>query len=127
MTAGSSGYVAPATSDELLRRYAAGERRFPDCDLDEANLARVTLVGAVFDGSCFHSATFDGADLRGISFRVCNVKCASFRKADLRGASFHLSSVEAADFAGAQLEGASFEGAGYYGHTIHDWDGFPFR
>jgi uncharacterized protein YjbI with pentapeptide repeats len=121
-----SGYVPPATADALLRRYAAGERRFTDCDLDEVSLAGATLAGAVFDGSWFHSTTFDGADLRGTSFRVCNVKCASFRGADLRGASFQLSAVEAAEFEGAQLDRVSFEGAGCYGHTIRDGDGFPF-
>jgi uncharacterized protein YjbI with pentapeptide repeats len=127
VAAESNEYVPPATADELLRRYAAGERQFPDCDLDEAKLVGVTLAGAVFDGSWFHSATLNGADLRGVSFRVCNVKCASFRRADLRGASFRQSAVEAAEFEGAQLDGASFEGAGCYGHTIHDGDGFPYR
>jgi uncharacterized protein YjbI with pentapeptide repeats len=125
MTAENSGYIPPTTTEELLRRYAAGERRFPHCDLDESNLAEVSLAGAVFDGSWFHSANFDGADLVGVSFRMCNVKCASFRRADLRGSSFQQSAVEAAEFEGAQLEGASFEGAGCYGHTIHDGDGFP--
>lgn len=70
-------------------------------------------------------ADFEGASLRGASFRLCNVKCADFRRADLTGASFRLSAVEAADFEGAILEGVRFEGAGHYGYTIRDGDGLP--
>jgi hypothetical protein len=120
-------YAPPTTAEELLDRYALGERLFPSCDLDDAKLTGATLTDAVFDGSWFHSTTFDGADLRGARFESCNVKCASFRRADLRGASFRLSAVEGTDFEGAQLDGASFEGAGCYGGTIHDGDGFPLR
>jgi hypothetical protein len=40
---------------------------------------------------------------------------------------FHEASVEAAEFDGALLCGASFEGAGLYGHTVRDGDGFPDR
>jgi uncharacterized protein YjbI with pentapeptide repeats len=86
---------------------------------------RATLDGADFEGSWFSSTNFEGASLRGTSFRLCNVKCANFRRADLTSACFQLSGVEAADFKEAILVGASFEGASYYGYTIHDGDGFP--
>jgi uncharacterized protein YjbI with pentapeptide repeats len=125
MTDEISGYIPPDSVEELLRRYAGGERRFPDTNLDEANLWGVTLEGAVFDRSWFHSANFERANLRGVSFRLCNVKCVNFRAADLSGASFQLAAVEAAEFEGALLDGASFEGASFYGYTIHDGDGFP--
>lgn len=115
----------PRDAAEVLRRYAAGERQFKQSDLDDQTFEGATLAGAVFDESWMHSSNFRGCDLRGASFRMCNVKCADFRGADLSGASFREAAVEAAMFEDARLEGTSFEGASFYGHTIHDGDGFP--
>jgi len=119
-------YKAPDNAKELLERYAKGERHFPDTELSDADLSGVTLDGASFEKwSWFNSTNFEGASLRGTSFRECHVKCANFRRADLTGASFQLAGVEAADFKDAILVGASFEGASHYGCTLHDGDGFP--
>ncbi len=126
MSNGNSRYIPPGSVQELLQRYAEGERHFPNTDIDDAGLAGVTLEETVFDGSWFHSGNFEGANLRGASFQRCNLKCVNFRNADLRGASFRESAVDAAEFQGAVLEGTSFEGAGCYGYTIHDGDGFPY-
>ena len=119
-------YTPPESREELLRRYANGERSFPDTELSNADLAGVTLDGASFGRlSWFSSTNFEGASLRGTSFRECNVKCASFRHADLTGASFELAAVEATEFEGAKLAGVSFVGATYYGYTIKNGDPFP--
>ena len=73
----------------MIRRYARGERSFPNIDLCEADLSGVTLDGADFAPfSWFFDANFSSASLRGTSFRSCNVKCATFRDADLTGANF---------------------------------------
>jgi uncharacterized protein YjbI with pentapeptide repeats len=121
-----SDYSPLAAREDLLRRYAKGERSFPAIELSDADLAGVTLDGAKFERwSWFFSANFEGASLRGTSFRECNVKCANFQRADLTGASFELAAVESADFDGAKLEGASFVGATCYGYTIRDEDEFP--
>jgi uncharacterized protein YjbI with pentapeptide repeats len=110
----------------LLRRYASGERKFPDTDLCEADLAGVKLDGASFERfSWFSSTAFDGASLRGVCFRECNVKCASFRRADLTGACFELAAVESADFDGAITDGLTFAGATSYGYTLKASDQFP--
>jgi hypothetical protein len=120
------GYKPPETREELLLRYATGERSFPETELSDADLSSVKLDGASFEKwSWFSSANFEGASLRGTIFRECNVKCASFRGADLTDASFELAAVEAADFDGAVLDRTRFEGAGYYGITLHDDMGFP--
>lgn len=122
----STDYTPPESREELLRRYASGERNFPGAELSDADLAGVTLDGAKFGRfSWFHGANFEGASLRGVSFQECNVKCACFRHADLTGASFDLAAVEAADFKGASLKGASFVGATCYGYTIRSEDKFP--
>ena len=125
MTVSKGGYAPPESVAELLDRYAAGERRFPDVDFNEVDLSEITLAGAIFDGSWFFFCNFDDANLRGVSFRLCNVKCTNFRRADLTGASFQLAAVEATDFADALLEGVTFDGATCYGYTIRDGDGFP--
>ena len=121
-----TNYKPPESREELLRRYASGERSFPDTELSDADLSGVTLDDASFEKwSWFSSTNFEGASLRGTSFRECNVKWASFRDADLTGASFELAAVEATDFLGATLKGVSFVGATCYGYTIKDGDQFP--
>lgn len=119
-------YRPPETREELLLRYANGERSFPETDLCEADLSGVTLAGASFERlSWFFDCNFDGANLRETSFRECNVKCASFRQADLTGASFELAAIESADFEGAKLEGVRYDGASWYGFTFREGDSFP--
>ena len=122
----TTDYRPPENREELLRRYANGERNFPETELSDADLSGVTLDGANFEKfSWFGSTNFDGASLRGTSFRTCHVKCASFRNADLTGASFELAAIEAADFAGAKREGVSYVGATCYGYTIREGDEPP--
>jgi len=122
----SLDYTPPETREELLRRYASGERSFPGTELSDADLTGVVLDGADFERwSWFSSANFEGASLRGTSFRECNVKCASFRRADLTGATFELAAVESVDFEGAKLDGVSFVGATCYGYTVKEGDDFP--
>jgi uncharacterized protein YjbI with pentapeptide repeats len=120
------GYEPPTSAEELLSRYAAGERFFSGADIpDGACFSGGVLKGAVLEDAWLSCADFRGADLQEVSFRRSNVKMSNFTDADLRGASFQDASVEAAEFTSAKLDGVSFEGAGYYGFTIHDGDGFP--
>ncbi len=103
--------------EELLRRYAAGDRHFTDTDLpDGSDLRGVTLDGSHFEGG-FLTADFRGANLRGVRFD-CNVKCADFSEADLTGASFEGAAVEATMFDGAVLENTRFRGAWYMGWEL---------
>lgn len=126
MTEGPSNYRPAASCEELLQRYATGERSFPNTDLSDADLTGVTLDGADFaPWSWFFCTNFRGASLRGTSFRECNVKCADFSKSDLTGASFELAGVEAAVFDGATMECTTFVGASYYGYTVRGEDKFP--
>jgi uncharacterized protein YjbI with pentapeptide repeats len=122
----SDKYTAPQSLAELLQRYAAGERNFPDMNLDDTDFSNVVLNGACFGPlSWFSSANFNGAKLQGVSFHNCNVKCASFSNADLRGAFFEGAAVEATDWEGALLDGASFTGVTFYGHTLAADEAFP--
>src|SRR3954465_13454407 len=84
-----AGYEPPRSAEELLRRYASGERSFPDADIpDNSSLCAAVLAGASFRGAWLSCVDFRGADLRGCRFDGCNVKCSDFRGADLRGAAF---------------------------------------
>ena len=126
MTEGPSNYRPAASCEELLQRYATGERSFPNTDLSDADLTGVTLDDADFaPWSWFFCTNFRGASLRGTSFRECNVKCADFSKSDLTGASFELAGVEAAVFHGATMGCTTFVGASYYGYTVRGEDKFP--
>ena len=62
-------YKPPESREELLRRYASGERNFPDTDLSDVDFSGATLDGANFEKwSWFSSSIFDRASLRGTRF-----------------------------------------------------------
>ncbi len=81
MSESPNSYLPPESLEELLRRYAIGERRYSNTDLSGVDFSGVLLNGASFDSlSWLFNAKFDGASLRGASFRECNVKCASIQE-----------------------------------------------
>lgn len=80
--------------EELLERYAAGERDFSGVDLSGVNLIEVGLEGINLEGAILRGTEFDRSDLRG----------AIFRNADLEGADFFLACLNGTDFRGANLK-----------------------
>ncbi|MDQ6693307.1 MAG: pentapeptide repeat-containing protein [Chloroflexota bacterium] len=113
----------PASAEELLGRYSAGQRHFSEVDLPAgSNLRNSTLDGATFDHGWLSEIDFSGANLRHVSFLHCNVKCSDFRGANLEGAIFRGSLVEATYFDAANLTGVSFVGASAYGYELKDGD-----
>ena len=111
-------YQPPRSRDELLARYAAGERHFVDTELDIPDRI-VDLDGAVLDGADFSegwfTATFRGASLRATKFRHANVKCCDFTGADLTDADFREAALEATKWSGATLLGIQFGDVSLYG------------
>ena len=119
-------YRPPATRAELEKRYAAGERSFPETELSDADLSGIVLDGADFEKhSWFADSDFTGASLRGTSFRECNVKCANFSNADLTDAIFELASIESIKAMGAVRLGVKVRGATFYGCELLDGDELP--
>lgn len=112
-------YAPPQSAEELLRRYAEGERYFAESELDHLILdfQNALLEGANFRGS-FITADFRGASLKQASFASANIKTCDFRNADLEGADFSGAAVEATQFEGANLKGARFEDATCYSYTM---------
>ncbi|MBL8793633.1 MAG: pentapeptide repeat-containing protein [Planctomycetia bacterium] len=116
-------YQPPRTVEELLARYAKGERYFAEADLpDGAVLSGANLEGANLQEAWLSDADFRGANLRTVDFSNSNLKCANFQGADLDGASFQGASIESADFQNTNWLSASFAGATAYGYTLKEED-----
>lgn len=101
------------TAEELLERYAAGERDFRGVDLTKARLADVDLSNADFS-----SARLDGADLSGSRLHDVKLIGASLTNyaqllytdltgADLTGADLSTAMANCANFTNAILNWAS--------------------
>jgi uncharacterized protein YjbI with pentapeptide repeats len=119
----STDYQPPKSADELLRRYAAGERYFAEADIPEgSDLRNSTLAHSTFDRGWLSDIDFRGANLRHVRFLSCNIKCSDFRGADLEGAIFTGALVEATQFENANLTNATFAGAYAYGYELKDGD-----
>lgn len=107
--------------DELLNRYAEGERDFYGVNLSEQILSQVDLCGAdlseakltktVLDGANLTRVNFSRADLSGATLRRAELIWANLRKANLRGANLRGADLTGADLSGADLSGADFGGA----------------
>ena len=104
-------------AEELLRRYAAGERDFTgiqisrcdlrDVDLSGANFTKASFKGRVdLSGANLSGANFTKAYLGGVDFRGTNLSGANCRDAYLSG-----TELEEVNFTRANLVNAVFAGA----------------
>ncbi len=80
-------------AEELLRRYADGERNFVEVDLSRANLSGANLYGADLRNANLSGVDLSGADLRctrmeGVNLRDANLECADWHCAEMYGAFF---------------------------------------
>ncbi len=113
-------YQPPKTAQELIQRYALGERTFSDVDFCERdshgnypNFDGAQLTNIVFHDS-FICASFRRACLRN-AISHCNMKGSDFAEADVRNSSFVGCAVDGTIFDRAKLEGIVFTGAFYQG------------
>lgn len=86
------------TRDELLARYAAGERDFGGVNLSGADLFRVNLSGANLSG-----VSLSGANLSGASLSWANLSGVSLSGANLSGADLFRANLFRANLSGADL------------------------
>jgi uncharacterized protein YjbI with pentapeptide repeats len=118
--------------EELLRRYAAGERRFIQIDLSGADLSELDFgrkggKGIIYNErinfaeSNLKGANFSGTNLTGVMF-YCAIldraildgailECANFENASLIDASLVGSNLNSSTLAGADLTNANLTGA----------------
>lgn len=99
------------SADELLKRYAAGERDFRGVNLSDeiliwADLSGANLRGANLRGANLNWANLSGVDLRAADLSEADLAWANLNNADLRGAN-----LNNAGFSGADLHGADWSGA----------------
>ena len=84
-------------SDEnILKRYAAGERMFCKADLN----------GAKLNGADLRRADLRGADLNGADLRRANLSWVDLRRANLKGVKLNGADLSWADLNGADLRRA---------------------
>jgi uncharacterized protein YjbI with pentapeptide repeats len=109
-------------AEELIGRYAAGERNFVDIslrweDLSGANLTGVNLTGAIFVRVNFSRANLSSANLTNTSLKSANLSGANLEGADLTNASIDFANLENANLKGAI---GSFypDGMAFYSNTI---------
>ena len=93
--------------DELLERYAKGERNLQLADLSGANLRGTNLSGANLRYANLRGTNLSGADLSGANLRYLGLQGADLRNADLSGADLRYTDFRRADLSGADLRDAN--------------------
>ncbi|MEH2366952.1 pentapeptide repeat-containing protein [Nostoc sp.] len=129
------------TPEELLERYADGERNFagielvysgwpsssskyssPGIDLDGVVLRDINLRGAYFDQVYLTGVDLTGADLGGIFMNRCNLVEGIIRDANLCAANLRQSGFFDADLRGTDLDYMNASGAGFRGVQIGSFE-----
>lgn len=98
--------------EELLKRYAAGERDFTGVNLCEVNLSRVNLSGcnlshANLSIANLSGANLSGANLTGTKLNVTRLSGANLSKAKLNSAILNVANLVRANLSEAELIQAS--------------------
>ena len=102
-----NNHQPPANAEELLARYAAGERAFAGARLSKAYLQGAQLSGADFSGANFSDANLEDADLRDAILQGANLQRTALRDVNLENADL----TKTAGLLPAQLGGANLCGA----------------
>lgn len=114
------------TAEELLERYAAGERDFTEIILEYANLSGVELRNINLSGAQFSYVNLSGIQLRQCDLTAqfiycnltnaiienCDLERARFYDCDLRGAILNHVELTATQFIRVNLEGTRTKGSG---------------
>lgn len=96
------------SAEELLERYAAGERDFAGVDLHGVDLSNAVLRGINLDRADLSEVNFSGAGLSGGYDRGEYPGYTSIRNAVLINANFRKADVSHVDFSRSDLSFANF-------------------
>jgi uncharacterized protein YjbI with pentapeptide repeats len=112
----------PQSAQELLSRYAAGEREFGaamviGADLRGASLRGASLIGANLSRADIRGVRLIGANLRGADLSYANLSQAYLPTTYLPGAN-----LSHTDFGGANLSRANLQGADLFNADLHGAD-----
>ncbi len=126
---GGGGFVLEAeemTAEELLQRYAAGEREFNMADLRGVNLQGANLEDIGLGGSNLRGADLEGANLRGARLGDAYISGGNLGGANLEGAALENTALIGADLREAKMRQvcgrALFWGAQMIGANLTDAD-----
>lgn len=112
---------------EILRRYAVGERTFEgivlyrsdlrganlkDVNMFCAHLSYVNLSNAMLEFSSLIGVTFINCDLRGANLAICDLTNARFIYSDLRNSKIEGSDITCTSFIEINFQGSVFQGQG---------------
>jgi uncharacterized protein YjbI with pentapeptide repeats len=109
------------TAEELLERYAAGERAFNGLDIEAsdeligANLAGINLSGSILAEMILDGVDFSDANLRNAHFGQTDLNGVNLQRADLSGAKLGFASLDNADLTDARLIGANLKSTSMVG------------
>jgi hypothetical protein len=107
-------------ADEVLRRYAAGERDFRGVNLRDEILTWADLSGADLSG-----ADLSGANLNWANLSRVNLTAADLSRADLAWANLKAANLSGADLSNAHFSGADLSGANWSGAIMPDGSILP--
>lgn len=96
----------PQSAEELLSRYAAGERMFQHAMLSGAKLDGQDLTRANLFDADLSAADLSGTTLRAANLSTTNLQGANLREADLFDANLFQAQLGDSDLRGANLTGA---------------------
>jgi uncharacterized protein YjbI with pentapeptide repeats len=136
----STALLATLSTDELLRRYAAGDRNFANANLrcavlceqnlsqchlsyvklNLANLSRANLSGVDLTSADLSDASLSGANLSQASLYRTLLTRANLSEANLRGANLFKASLNDANLTQADLTGASLSFADLRGAILDE-------
>lgn len=103
----STALLARLSRDELLRRYAAGERNFANANLRCAVLVEQNLSQCNFSYVKFNLANLSRANLSGVDLTSADLSDASLSEANLSQASLYRTFLTRANLNQANLRGAN--------------------
>ncbi|MDI1484828.1 pentapeptide repeat-containing protein [Polyangium sp. y55x31] len=114
----ASRYLPPQSAEELLARYARGERRFPRAELHGADLTVAKLSGADLSRAKLSGAKLSDAKLSDAKLRGADLAEADLTSADLTGADLADAILISATLTDAKLGGADLSRADLYAANL---------
>lgn len=103
------------TAEELLQRYAAGQRDFQCVNLSEEILSWADLTGADLSG-----ANLSGVILNWATLSRVKLRCANLSNSDLNWANLEQTDLQGANLTGADVSAANLNGADWSGAIMPD-------
>lgn len=103
----STALLARLSTDELLRRYAAGERNFANANLRCVVLVEQNLSQCNLSNVKFNLANLSRANLSGVDLTSADLSDASLSEANLSQASLYRTLLTRANISQANLRGAN--------------------